>query len=154
MAIPKYLTVVVLILTGTALVVVARGMGAGPEASAYPPGVATSPLGVAADCATVPLPPPGEEVNTVLDVEHRVLQYSFLNPSSGEDTTVTISYADPTCTAAPELRQLIAHVLSNEAKVRADTCATVREILASGVTQIRGRTIDRVAAARLLATEC
>ena len=148
----RFLIFVSFVLAGTVVAVFAGGVGAG--ASASPLSVAASPLGVSASCATAPLPPQGAEVNTTLDVENRVLRYSFLNPASAQDVTVTISYEEPACAVPPELRQLIAHTLGNEAKVRADTCASVREVLESGAANVRGRPIDRRAAERLLTTEC
>lgn len=143
----RYLTLATLVLGATAIAVFAGVVRAGAGSS-------TSPLRVSGSCASAPLPPQDSEVNTVLDVEHGVLQYSFLDVSSGEDRTVTIEYEDPACAAVPQLRELIAHVLANEARVRADTCAAVREVVESGAVEVRGRPIDRRAAVRLLVTEC
>ena len=102
-------------------------------------------------CESAPLPPSNVAVNTVLDAQNGVLEYSFLDPASGKNFVARIDYR--VC-RRPELQPLMSHVLAVEAKLRRDTCASVRQTLAAGATHHRGQEIDREAGARLLATEC
>ena len=90
-------------------------------------------------------------MNTLLDPENGVLEYSFLDPETAEDRVTRIDYRRCTRT---ELQPLIAHVLAAEAKQRADRCASMRETLASGPTHARGRPINGEAGGRMLEEEC
>jgi hypothetical protein len=119
------------------------------ESSATP-----SPLGPAADCASLALPSVDGEVNTVLDKEHGVMQLSFYDKSADTERHVTIDYKSAACLRQPDLKRMVDHVLAAGAGAQAQACASMRAALNAGTTRVRGRQVDPAAGRRYLAESC
>jgi hypothetical protein len=68
--------------------------------------------------------------------------------------TYALRSGDPACTALGPARALRAHALEAHRQNMEVACAGVSKNLASGRTQLRGRTFDRAAAEEFIARDC
>ena len=108
----------------------------------------------AASCSSVPLPPPDQEVNTILDKENGLLTYSFYDSARGVDTSATIDYRSALCLGVPQLTKLINHSVATDAEAQAQTCASIREHVAANVGTVRGVRINLDAAKQYISEWC
>lgn len=78
-------------------------ISAGPEHE--PPKVDITP------CADLPELPVDTEINTVLDKQFGLLEYSYYAPELGEDRSYTVDYwRDSDCVTRPDVRRLLAGI--------------------------------------------
>jgi hypothetical protein len=148
MKIRKFWILLTLVLAGIAPVGAGVVWGAGGHSSAE------SPVPLAQNCGSVTLPKLAAEVNTVLDKERGLLTISSWSGLADGDSTVTVRYDDPACLAVPGLARVIQHVVETDAQTQADSCASMRELVASNATVVRGVRVNPDAGREYLADWC
>lgn len=148
MKIRKSWLLLLLVLGGVATV------GAGAVWGAVGHSSTESQVPTAENCGSVTLPDLTAEVNTVLDKERGLLTISSRSGLADGDTTVTVRYDDPACLAVPSLARVIRHVAETDAQIQADTCASMRELVTSNATVVRGVRVDPDAGRKYLADWC
>jgi hypothetical protein len=110
---------------------------------------AASPL---ADSSRLAMPV-NSDVDLSVDEQAGTLQI-YYQDGAGEDHSAVVDYRAQACRANPGVGRAIAHAMQAAHEIKADTCSSMKDFLATGATTIRGRTIDRAAGYRYLARNC
>lgn len=153
------LAIAVIIVAGVAWLTRLRS-----EPTVAAPAGAADPSGVFADkqvtdCSAVELPPPGQEINTVLDYYSKKLQISYWDSRLRGDRVIYISYEEPACQERSEIKSIIDGALEVHAQTVTSMCRSMAEVVRQGksiVTSPQGlpQKVDLEAAKRFLERWC